>query len=170
MWEFGNKLNWRLVTKKSYRAQPLQTNPNRFVPIPAITVNVNNQVLLIGVTNPQAKSHWYLAGYVSARVLFTPSYNSDYLSLVQTDTSKIGLNRLNLFKFSNYNLSPYILEIKIAKWHQEIELEVWEYKGSIEEIEPSLNRIENKIDAIASNANQKEFDPGELTESDGGEF
>jgi len=149
MWEFGNRLNWDLALRNTYYAKTSQADPKAFVPIPSITINVNSYIVLIGARNAQAKSNWYLAGYASPRLLFSPSSTSEFLSIVQSNSPvKIGLDRLTLVTFSNYNLLPYILEISIAKWHKEMFLEIWQYSGATEEIKPALDRIEYKIDNL----------------------
>ena len=149
MWELGNQSNWDLVLKNTYYANVSQSDPKIFVPIPSIGVSVNSQILLIGARNTQAKSNWFLAGYASPRLLFVPSFNSEFLSIVQSSPGiKIGLNRLTLLTFPDYNLLPYILEISISKWHKEMFLEIWQYTGSVEDIKSSLNRIEQKVDTL----------------------
>lgn len=155
MWELGNRSNWNLVLRNTYYGNVSQTDPKKFVPIPSIAVSVNSQILLLGVRNSQAPSHWFLAGYASPRLLFTPSFDSEFLSLVQSSPSvKVGLNRLTLLSFPDYNLLPYILELSIAKWHKEMSIEVWQYVGSfldvrdeLIDIKSDLSRIETKIDA-----------------------
>lgn len=155
MWELGKQSNWDLVLTNTYYANVSQSDPKIFVFIPSITVSVNSQILLIGARNPQAPSHWYLAGNAFPRLLFTPSFDSEFLSLVQSSPGvKVGLNRLTLLTFPDYDLLPYILEINIARWHKEMLLEIWQYNGSfldvkhsIADIKSDLSRIETKIDA-----------------------
>lgn len=155
MWDLGNKSNWDLALRNTYYASVSSSDPKVFVPIPPVTTSVNSYTLLIGVENSSAPSHWYLAGYACPRLLFTPSFDSDFLSLVQSNTGvRLGLNRLNLVSFSNYNILPYILEINVARWHKEMSIEVWQYIGSeldirddLVEIKSDLDRIETKIDS-----------------------
>lgn len=149
-WDFGNNLNWDLALRQTYTARPASpTNPDIFVPIPALTVSVDSTVLLIGARNQFAKPRWYLAGSASRRLLFSPSSTSEFVAAVSSQGKiSIGLNRLTLINFRDFNLTPYLLEINIARWHREMYLEVWKYSGSIADIENSLNRIEFKIDAI----------------------
>lgn len=151
MWGIGNKLSWDLVLRKSYYARSLSDNPNKFSPIPTITFAVDSHILLIGARNSQAKSNWFLAGHVSNRLLFSPSSTSDFIAAVQSGSAiKIGLNRLTLVKFTDFNLLPYLLEIDIARWHKEMFLEVWKYSGTPDSVEASLTRIEAKIDNFSN--------------------
>jgi len=135
-WEFGNNLNWDLVKRQTYYPDAL-TKYNlpkaiREFPIPTITLVVDSYILLVGCRNPQAKPNWFLAGYCGARLLFSPSSTSDFISAVESyPRIKLGLNRLTLVRFKDFNLLPYLLEINIARWHQEMFIEVWKYSGAI---------------------------------------
>lgn len=146
-WDFSNSLNWDLVQRNNYFAQSITSDGSQFSPIPSITVLVDSYILLIGCSNPQAKPSWYLAGYASNRLLFSPSSTSEFTAAVQSyPRVKLGLNRLTLVRFTNFNLLPCLLEINIMKWHKQMFLEVWKYSGSTDEIEATLARIEDKID------------------------
>lgn len=149
MWDFGNNLNWNLALRQTYLAQPHPELLNEHLPIPAITLSIDSHVLLIGASSSKAKPNWYLAGRASSRLLFSPSSTSDFLATVQSSSRyKIGLNRLNLIRFTDYDLTPYLLEIQIASWHQDMYLEVWKYSGDLGDVQTSLTRIEGKIDNL----------------------
>ena len=80
------------------------------------------------------------------------------MSGVQTsDIKRVGLNRLTLVKFEDYGIYPYVLELQIPYWLEDIYVEVWEYQGQIDdvaqqhdinEILARLERIEQNIDMI----------------------
>jgi hypothetical protein len=145
-WEFTNNLNWDLVLRNTYNAQPITVDGSQFSPIPAITVLVDSKVLLIGARNDLAKPNWYFAGSVSARLLFSPSSTSEFLSIVESSRRGLGLNRLNLLRFNDYDTSNYLLEINLARWHKRMFLEIWKYSGAMGDLESDLSRIESKID------------------------
>lgn len=146
-WQFGDSLNWDLVLRNSYYAKPLGGDSKKFLPIPTITVAVDRYTLLIGARNSQASPNWFLAGYVSNRLLFSPSSTSQFMAVVQSCPSvRLRLNQLTLVRFPDFNLIPYLLEINVARWHKEMFLEVWKYSGQVNDIEASLARIETKLD------------------------
>lgn len=146
MWDLGNNLNWDRVLTKTYYAQPITADGKQFKPIPTITTLVNSTVLLIGCRNPRASETWYTAGFASARLLFSPSSRSEFTAAVQSyPRIRLGLDRLNLVAFKDFNLLPYLLEINISKWHKEMLIEVWQYSGETDNIQAQLNRIEAKI-------------------------
>lgn len=150
MWDFGNNLNWDLVLRQTYNATPASPDdPDLFLPIPAITLSVRARVLLIGARNAYAKSNWFLAAKVSPRLLFSPSSTSEFIAAVSSSPRlRIGLDRLNLVRFDNYDLSTYLLEINIPKWHRQMLLEIWQYSGEMGDLHSDLARIESKIDNL----------------------
>ncbi len=128
--DFGNNLNWDLVLKKSYFAQITPNEVRGYLPIPSITVIVDKPILVIGAKSNTAKPNWYLAAYAVPRLLFSPSSTSEFVAAVQTqERRQIRLNTLNLIQFTDFSLSPYVLEVSIPFWHQEMYLEVWKYLG-----------------------------------------
>lgn len=145
-WEFGDSLNWDLVERKTYYAQLISTDGSKFIPISPITILVDSYILLIGCRNTQAKPNWYLAGFAGSRLLFSPSSTSEFMSTVQSyPRVRLGLDRLNLVRFKDFNLTPFILEINVARWHKEMFIEVWKYSGQTDDIQPQLDRIEESI-------------------------
>lgn len=155
-WEFTNNLNWDLVHRNTYSAQPATADGEQFIPIPAITVPVDSNILIIGARNSFAKPSWYLAGSVSARLLFSPSYVSQFTASVEASRKKLQLNKLNLIRFSDYDITNYSLEINISKWHKQMFIEIWKYSGTmgdvettVEQVKDTTERIEYKIDASA---------------------
>lgn len=150
MWEFGNNLNWDLVLRRTYYAKPITEDFKSFVPISTITATVDSHILLIGAKNPQAKPNWFLAGYAGSRLLFSPSSTSEFTAAVQSyPRVRLGLDRLTLVKFTNFDLLPYLLEINVARWHKEMLLEVWKYSGKVDDVESAVARIEEKLDTTS---------------------
>lgn len=150
VWDFGNNLNWDLALRQTYNATPASPdNPDLFLPIPPITLSVASKVLLIGAKNSYAKPNWFLAARVTPRLLFSPSSTSEFIAAISSyPRVKIGLDRLNLVKFDNYDLSTYLLEINIPKWHRQMMLEIWQYSGQMGDLSADLARLSSKIDAL----------------------
>jgi hypothetical protein len=147
MWNLDNSANWTLALSQTYYAQPITPDFENYIPIPTISLSVNSYVLLIGCRNPQAKPNWYRAGYASSRLLFTPNNTSSFATATVQSYSgrRLNLNRLNLIKFKDFDLLPYILDINIKQWHKEMFVEVWTYSGETDDIEAQLDRIEEDI-------------------------
>jgi hypothetical protein len=160
-WDLTNNLNWDLVLRNIYQATPNPNTRSGFHPIPPVTVTVDSQVLLIGARNGFAKPHWFLAGMAYSRLFFSPSSTSEFLGIVQSQSGiQLGLDRFTLVHFKDFHISPYLLEIRIPKWHEEMLLEIWKYSGAVEDIQSDLSRIEAKIDAINPSVN--DFPPGSI--------
>lgn len=148
MWEFDNNLNWDLVIRQVYYAT-LDSQERVIAGVPPIFVEVNSRVLLIGARNNLAPVHWYFAGSVAPRINFSPSSTSQFGGLVQNGYSrKLALNKLNLTVIPEYNIYPLFLELRFAKWHAQMLLEIWQYSGAMGDLHADLARIESKIDAL----------------------
>lgn len=148
MWEFNNNLNWDLVIRQVYYAT-LDNFDKVIAPIPPIFVEVNSRVLLIGVRNNLAPVRWYFAGSIAPRINFSPSSTSQFGGLVQNGYSrKLALNKLNLLVIPEYDIYPLFLELRFARWHEQMLLEIWQYSGEVGDLQADLVRIESKIDAL----------------------
>ncbi len=57
---------------------------------------------------------------------------------------------MNLVEFKDYDVSPYVLQLDIPYWLEDIFIEVWEYTGYVDpgyqEVLDRLDAIEEKID------------------------
>ncbi len=158
--DLQDRLNWDIVLRRTYEAQSDRSDaPRTYIPIPPIAVSVDSYTLAIGASSNKAKPSWYLAARVAPRLLFSPSSTSDFLAAVQSEEPKrIGLNRLNLIRFTDFGIKPYLLEINIPKWHTQMYLEIWKYSGTdvssadlasqLQDIRQRVIKIENKLEVI----------------------
>lgn len=149
-WDLDNHSNWSLVLNQTYRAVQTSTVPPKSLPIPPKLISVTSKILLIGTRNVLAKDTWFTAGWVSPRLNFSPSTTTDFPGLIQGNgRHRLSLNKLNLVRFYNYNLTPFVIELSIARWHTEMFVEIWEYSGALDDIEAQLDRIEQQLIAAA---------------------
>lgn len=149
-WEFENQSNWSRVLSQTYRGAQTSTVPPKSLPITPKIISVSSRILLIGTRNPLAKETWFTAGWVSTRLNFTPSSTTDFPGLIQGNGQhRLSLNKLNLVRFYNYNLSPYAIELNIARWHSEMFVEIWQYMGAMDDLDAQLDRIEQQVIAAA---------------------
>lgn len=134
--DIQNSLNWDIALRKTYQGRvPVaagELQPYRSPPIPPITISVDSYILAIGASSTTAKPHWKLAAWVAPRLLFSPSSTSEFIAAVQSEQSqKVSLNQLTLIQFVDFGIKPYLLEIRIPRWHTEMYLEVWKYSGEV---------------------------------------
>lgn len=168
VWDLTTQSNWSLLLTEQRRVvYKNNTSPAndkyKYTPIPPIYATPHSHIILIGVRSNSARLHWFLGARVSQFLYISHSNNFNYTSGVQAlDIKKVGLNRLTLVEFKNYNITPYVLELDIPYWLEDIYVEVWEYNGTvgatqefnIEEIQQMLQRIENKINNLSLNPQQ----------------
>lgn len=158
--DLQDRLNWDIVLRRTYEAQSDRAEaPRTYVPIPPITVSVDSYTLAIGAKSSKAKASWYLAARVAPQLLITPSTTSNFVAFMQSEEPKrIALNRLNLIRFVDFGIKPYVLEINIPRWHTEMYVEVWKYSGIdvsnsdlaslLQDTRQRVINIENKLEII----------------------
>lgn len=129
--DFGNNLNWDLALRTTYSARPAPNEASGYFPIPPKTILLDRYILAIGASSSLAKPNWRLAGFVSPRLLFSPSSTSEYIALVQSEKEQaILLNQLTLVRFTDFGVTPYVMQISIPSWLQQLSLEIWKYQGT----------------------------------------
>lgn len=168
VWDLATQGNWNLILAETRIAERQPTNIRRdsiyeYYPIQPIYSTPNSHTLLIGTQSNSAQPYWFLGARASQFLYVSPSMTSAFISGVQaSETKKIGLNRLTLVEFKNYDVSPYTLQLDIPYWLEDIYVEVWEYLGTEEndnyqaqlaDIQDSLNRIEANSGTNTGNDN-----------------
>ncbi|PIG94590.1 hypothetical protein [Gloeocapsopsis sp. IPPAS B-1203] len=158
--DLQDRLNWDIVLRKTYEAKSDRAEaPRTYDPIPPITTTVDSYTLAIGASSSTAKQTWYLAARVAPQLLLTPSTTSNFVALVQSeDPKRIALNRLNLIRFTDFGIKPYVVEIRIPKWFTQMYIEVWKYSGTdvsntdlasqLQDVRSRIIRIENKLEVL----------------------
>ncbi|MGL4620701.1 hypothetical protein [Chroococcidiopsis sp.] len=158
--ELTPSTNWQRVGASRYLAEIISNTPQEieYKPIPPIYFTVESNFLLIGVQSDSAKPYWYLGANVSQYLYIAPDLgDANFPGGVQSsDQKKLGLNRLTLVNFQDYNISPYILLFEVPYWLRDLYIEVWQHIGgssdsvqdALIDVKQRLERIEYKIDSI----------------------
>lgn len=145
VWDLAARENWQLILSEQRLAKnitKITASSYTYEPIPALFATLYNPVVLVGTYSVKAKSHWFLGARVSQYLYVSPSQNGNFISGVQvSDIKKVGLNRLTLVKFENYEVLPYVLAIEIPYWLEDIYVEVWEYEGNV--VTPEMQELES---------------------------
>lgn len=154
--DLATRDNWELIlTQTSVVTRHSDKIRNdslyEYDPIQPIYTTPRSPLLLIGTKSETALRRWFLGAIASQFLYVSPSTTSYVISGVQAQESrKIGLNRLTLVKFEDYGISPYILQLSIPYWIEDITVEVWEYADPLvsdsQNIIDRLDAIEIKID------------------------
>jgi hypothetical protein len=126
--EFGDTLNWNLVSRLDLRG--IELRDNKFAPISPRAVEVRRRILMVGCKSGSAKSNWWLGCRASKRLLISPSSTSEFRPIVYSEQFNCPLNTLTLIKFQNDYSSPYLLVLDIPRWLSHLYVEVWEYDGT----------------------------------------
>lgn len=127
--EFGDTLNWNLVTRLDLEAIKVSDKPEVYGRIPARSVLVDKRILMVGCRSRSARSHWWLGCRASKRLLISPSSTSEFIALAYTEQRPCPLNTLTLIKFEPDGPFPYLLHLDIPRWLTHLYIEVWAYDG-----------------------------------------
>lgn len=158
--DLAQRENWELLLSERRIAvkhdKPVRKNSlYEYTPISPIYATPRSRLLLIGTQSDSAEPRWFLGARASQYLYVSPSMTTAYVSGVQAaDIKSIGLNRMTLVEFKDYGVSPYVLQLAIPYWLEDISVEVWEYQGYIpidadnSEILDRLDAIEDKLDAL----------------------
>lgn len=158
MWDLATLGNWGLILQDKRIAIPvvnpdLPPNKRQFEAIPPLYANPISNTLLIGTFSETAKPYWFLGATATQYLYVSPSSYGNFVGGVQTSVgTKIGLNKLTLLEFKEYNVHPYVLELAIPYWIEDIYVEVWQFGGydppNYQDVLDKLNLMDEKIDLI----------------------
>ncbi len=118
--------------------------PNYHTPIGIhlIPIVFDSHTLLVGASSSTAKPNWRLGFYLRALI-------ASAVGMAEASNYPIpfGLNLIQLPKLS----SEYRLRAYIPKWHQTMEMKIWKYVGSYNDVKAVVDRIEDKIILLLPN-------------------
>lgn len=161
VWDLATRENWKLILTESRVAERKPNNPDParyeylYLAIPPIFATPSSHILLIGTYSRTAEPHWFLGARVTQYLYVSPSMNSNLISGVQTsEIKRVGLNRLTLVEFPNYNISPYAIQLEIPYWLEDIYVEVWEYEGYYLDKNEQFEEIILRLDSIEEQLNK----------------
>lgn len=149
--DFGNSLNWDILSRQERRASYPSYTATEHNPIPFFSIPCHHRIVMVGCRSTGAKSHWKLGCWARQRLLISPSSTSTFVSLSQCKERYFcQLDLLTKIEFPEYNSYPYLLILEIPKWLDHISIEAWVYSGpetssEIESINAALARIESRL-------------------------
>jgi len=131
-YDFGNRLNWDLLSRTTRQQQPMPSRPNNYLRIPDLSLPCLSPILMIGIRSETADPFWVTGGWVSMHLLTTPSSTTQFTAAVEDPASSVRckLGRLNLIRFPDLGLYPYLLIFSTPYWFEDVFLEIWTYSGS----------------------------------------
>ncbi|MBD1939092.1 hypothetical protein [Microcoleus sp. FACHB-68] len=149
IFNFDNNLNWDLVSRQTRAASVSISEPN-YNYIEPVNFQIDSNILAIGILPYEAKDHWQLGGRLSVRLLATPSFTSDFASLMEIYNKPfLRLRMMNIIEFPKYEPVPYACQLTFPFWLKSVYLEIWKYSGiQSTTVESSLARIELKLDQM----------------------
>jgi hypothetical protein len=147
--ELQNSARWQSLWNYSAVAAPVPDLPGYTIEIPPITAPflLENHIIALSAKSSTAKPSWKVAGRI-AKKISTGITLGGTPDVSISDSRKLWLNQINLFRFTPYT-STYALEIIPAYYLTQIDLELWVYTGvDTDTVSEQLNRIEFAVDEI----------------------
>jgi hypothetical protein len=140
-------INWSLIKQ-------VNLSKNKNPKINSWRLLTTTPVCLCYLTNPVAKSHWWLGGSVKASFYSEAFVNRKIIAFKQW---KLKLNTAELLDFREYQANSYVLEFDFPYWHKQIKIQVWRYKFDLkdaihtdtQQILSELNLINQKVTDIS---------------------
>ncbi len=134
-YDFGNRLNWDILSRTSRTQQPLPSRPGHYLRIPNLSLPCVSSTLMIGIQSATADPFWKTGGWASMNLLAIPSTTTEFAAVVEDVASsfRCKLGKLNLVRFPDLNLYPYLLIFETPHWFEDVYIEVWQYSGNTPE-------------------------------------
>lgn len=154
--DLSDGLEWSKVFEQAYFAQTIPDRPNKFKPIPIITVPdfIYSHTIAIAVIVTNSKSSWRFGGKMAQAIKVSDESDIGYFTAYKTYALRI--NDTTLVQLDK--LSEYLkVVLYIPKWFTEVYVGVWSFIGeapanTVEEqladIKTQLNRIEGEINVV----------------------
>lgn len=137
----GDVADWQLVYSQSFDKGP---------ELPVISIpNVfgkGQHIFTLCTNAPTKGTNWYRAGYLSQHLLM-PGVGS---SLSQSSSQVAVLNNCKLFDFPRTD-TQFRLKFKPVPWLTALELDLYVFSGTDDDIQNRLSRIEQTVNRIEDN-------------------
>lgn len=155
-----NASAWMRVYKTTLNARPIPGQQGKFQPIPDLRVPIalNSHSLLVGANSLKLKPRWKLGFWLNMRIGKISGIGEPACPDIPIP---LGLLYVKLPKLSaNYNVIA-----KIPHWHQQMTVEIWQYKGieptSLESLGEQLKQVNQNFENSQAISTQTIF-PGQL--------
>lgn len=137
--DLGNPNHFQEVYETVLTAEIVVEGFYKPIPQHQIPITFSCHTLFVGATSTKAKPNWRLGFYL--RMLIASSVGT-----AEASNRPIPFG-LNLIRFPVLS-SEYKLKAYIPKWHQEMEMKIWQYTGPESDVLNLLEQIKLKTDAL----------------------
>lgn len=128
--ELTGSTSWNIAYKRDLFADADENQPKGFRPIPRQNFLCQSNLMLIGVSSNAAKSTWYTGAYIEVNLLLgSVDSESAYPGVTQILNARIGLRRLTLLHWYEYEPKPYAILLNVPRWISQLSVEAYWYDG-----------------------------------------
>lgn len=125
--DLAGTLRWNLIATRNLAWVP---SGDGFSPIPDQAILCNSPVIQVGAASPNAPPHWFLGCWATPLLLIQPDTQTEFIAGTALDNFAVPLNRLRIIDIGVDGPLPFVLQVKIPVWHQQLYLEVYGYDFS----------------------------------------
>jgi hypothetical protein len=148
-YQLADPLSWELIFSDSRSMATAPKSLWKSLPIPEILTDIQpiSNIIAVRASSSSNPGHWQFGGYANQKiqpglVAFSPQ------SLAITSKQKIWLDRISVLFFPDLTDS-YYLTFNIPYWLRQISLDVWQYRGAIEDsVEQRLDYIQGILESL----------------------
>lgn len=141
--DLGNEENWQQVLKGRKEIKIVQQVPGflSYYPIPEFRIPIFSPIVKIQLLSESAKPHWFLGAWASLYLYAHTGY-----TLFGSKKCRINEDNLLIFDQPTEQI-PYSLSLKIPKWIEDVDYEIWQYIDQSGRYSPSIT-LDKLIEAV----------------------
>jgi hypothetical protein len=148
-YQLTDPLSWEFLWSGSQSVATAPKSLWKSLPIPEILTDIQpiSNIVAVRANSASNPGHWKFGGYVNQKIQAGLIANNGN-QLVTTSTQKIWLDRISILFFPELTDS-YYLTFNIPYWIRQIDLDVWQYRGEVEDsIEQKLDYIQGILQSL----------------------
>lgn len=123
---------WSPVWQLDVLAESASDGKHIRIPQQNCPLILHKPVLAISANNPLGKPEWSSAGFLSQNIRSPLIVGASFSTYVTS--RRIILGRTQIVFFLSIEVADYAISFQPRYWHKQIQLVVWEYQGSFEQL------------------------------------
>lgn len=143
---------WALrSTTQKYAERP--AGIRTYIPPFLIEGKFNSKLIAVGVKVPSAKENWRFGGFIAQDFDFVGTgYTTENKGFFRTE--ELIVNEITFLRLPVVTTNPYKLRFFPPTWFLTVEIQIWEYTGTVVEDNNNSN-YDTRLDAIEQLVNSR---------------
>ena len=141
---FDTPEDWDLIANRSFQAQIINENSHTPIPPQDLGVSLSEPYIAVVVGTGDGKPSWYFGGDIRQVYDFAPGSGNAILGAVQTEPTRLALNKLQVIDTGRISPDNYRLRYHPPYWFKSATIRVYKYVGD------ALNFVEDTLFSIGN--------------------